>query len=336
MYRVMLLIDNDLLKSKLSSLSVWNNTGCFVISETTAYKDLEELSEYELIIAEEKNGLELLHTAQLERKRLRVVLCGSTGDFESARRGIVLGAYDYITLPFDLSQIRSILSRVESELMVKEVENIIALEQLKEYFFERNEAYYSCFEKLKHRLLSWHNGSANSAKILEDFYVRLREEVFDRHQWLDLYSDEMIISPIKYLTDQERIEHTLARITSLFRDFCELYPRHSEQLEDVISIILNYPEGDLRQKTLCMQLRLNSTYLSTVFLAQTDIRFVDYVNTVKLKRAAWLLTYTNTSIAEIAQRLDYKDISYFSRLFSKKYGLTPSTYRISPNYGFQI
>ena len=79
-----------------------------------------------------------------------------------------------------------------------------------------------------------------------------------------------------------------ARIMTLFSEFCELYPAHNEQLECVINEILNYPESDLRQKTLSANLHINSSYLSTVFLAQTGIRFVDYVNIVKLKRAASL------------------------------------------------
>lgn len=335
MYRVILLIDNDVLEKELRSLSVWRDSGCFEIAGKMTYADIDELSGFELIIAGEKTGLELLRTAQLRRKRLRVVLCGSTGDFESARRGIVLGAYDYITYPFDLLQIYTLLSRAANELRVSEVEDLIALDQLKEYFFDRSEVYYSCFDKLRRRLLSGED-IKRSAERLEGFYESIRKEAFERYHWLDLYSGEITIRPERLLTERERFELTAARITALFGDLCELYPRHSEQLEDVIASILNYPEGDLRQKTLSAQLHINSTYLSTVFLAQTGIRFVEYVNTVKLKRAAWLLTYTNIGITEIAKRLDYKDNGYFSKLFSQKYGMTPSSYRIPPNYDFQI
>ena len=33
---------------------------------------------------------------------------------------------------------------------------------------------------------------------------------------------------------------------------------------------------------------MNSSYLSTVFATQTGMRFVDYITTVRLKRAGWL------------------------------------------------
>ena len=49
--------------------------------------------------------------------------------------------------------------------------------------------------------------------------------------------------------------------------------------------ILNNPENNLKQKDIAIELYINSSYLSTVFPAQTGIRFVDYLTTVKLKRA---------------------------------------------------
>ena len=73
-----------------------------------------------------------------------------------------------------------------------------------------------------------------------------------------------------------------------------------------------------------------------MFTAQTGGRFVDYVTGVKLMRAAWLLRNTDMKIGEIAGRMDYKDIAYFSKQFKKVFHLTPSEYRIPDNYQFSI
>ncbi|MBQ6554307.1 MAG: helix-turn-helix transcriptional regulator, partial [Firmicutes bacterium] len=95
-------------------------------------------------------------------------------------------------------------------------------------------------------------------------------------------------------------------------------------------------ESDLKQKSIAASLYMNSSYLSTVFTAHTQQRFVDYLTNVKLRRAAWLLRNTNLKVTDIAERLDYKDMGYFSRLFKKKYGITPSDYRIPDNYNYYI
>lgn len=104
----------------------------------------------------------------------------------------------------------------------------------------------------------------------------------------------------------------------------------------IILYILNNPESDLKQKTIASKLYMNSSYLSTVFATQTGMRFVDYITTVRLKRAGWLLKNTEMKITEIALRLDYKDVGYFSQLFKKQYGIVPSQYRLPDNYNYQI
>ena len=67
-------------------------------------------------------------------------------------------------------------------------------------------------------------------------------------------------------------------------------------MQDVILYILNNPESDLKQKTIASKLYMNSSYLSTVFATQTGMRFVDYITTVRLKRAGWLLKNTEMKI----------------------------------------
>ena len=109
-----------------------------------------------------------------------------------------------------------------------------------------------------------------------------------------------------------------------------------EKIREVILYILNNPESDLKQKTIAAELYINSSYLSTVFAAQTQQRFVDYLTTVKLKHAGWLLQNTDMKVTEIAMRLDYKDIGYFSRLFKQRFGVTPTEFRIPDGYTYQI
>lgn len=334
MYRVIMLMNDPVLERELRSLSVWKTANCFEISESTGCISEDELFGYELIIADTETGLEILQRTR-RVKKLRVVLCSREGDFEIARQGIIFGAYDYITLPFDLSQIHSMLTRAENELEVGEIRDMVALEQLKEHFYKRDKGFYSHFQSILQELLAETKELTVLSDKLDRFYRNIRQELSDRYRWLELYIGGICESTPKQPA-RDLFDLSTEKISSLFTDFCELYPHHNEQLETVISTILNYPESDLRQKTLSAQLHINTTYLSTVFLAQTGIRFVEYINTVKLKRAARLLTNTDLSITEVAQRLGYKDNSYFSRLFTKKFGLTPAKYRMPPNYDFQI
>lgn len=56
---------------------------------------------------------------------------------------------------------------------------------------------------------------------------------------------------------------------------------------------------------------------------------IDYINTIKLYRAVHLLVYNpeKKSIETVAYETGFNDYRYFSRLFKKKYGVTPSVYK---------
>ena len=57
---------------------------------------------------------------------------------------------------------------------------------------------------------------------------------------------------------------------------------------------------------------------------------VEYIAQQRISRACHLLQNTDNSIAQIANTCGYPDFSYFTRVFRKRLGMTPSEYRNSP------
>ena len=163
---------------------------------------------------------------------------------------------------------------------------------------------------------------------LREIYTKTAEIIFAKNEWLELY-----LSRGSVAATSAQLE---AQLLILYKEYTALFPLSNDKTEEVILYILNNPESALKQKTIAQKLYINSSYLSTVFAAQTGMRFVDYLTAVKLRRAAYLLMNTTLSIGEIASRLDYKDISYFSRLFKTRFGMPPSQYRIPYSYTYEI
>ena len=54
---------------------------------------------------------------------------------------------------------------------------------------------------------------------------------------------------------------------------------------------------------------------------------MDYVITLRMNHARRLMTQTDLAVREIAEAVGYPDQLYFSRLFKKRTGFPPSTYR---------
>ncbi len=77
------------------------------------------------------------------------------------------------------------------------------------------------------------------------------------------------------------------------------------------------------------QMEVSSNYLSTIFRRETQYSVNEYLNAVRLKHAKRLLRETNLKVYEIAEQVGFSDTYYFSSVFKKLVGVTPSEYRNS-------
>jgi AraC-like DNA-binding protein len=75
------------------------------------------------------------------------------------------------------------------------------------------------------------------------------------------------------------------------------------------------------------QLHLSPAHFSRIFKETTGQNPMDFLLQVRLSRARHLLRETNLSVGEIAERLDYADVFFFSRQFKEKCGVSPLAFR---------
>lgn len=78
---------------------------------------------------------------------------------------------------------------------------------------------------------------------------------------------------------------------------------------------------------LAAELHLSPAHFSRLFKKHTGQSPLDFLVETRLARARHLLRETHLSIGEIAERLDYADVYFFSRQFKQKTGLPPLAYR---------
>lgn len=75
---------------------------------------------------------------------------------------------------------------------------------------------------------------------------------------------------------------------------------------------------------------LSKSHFMRLFKEQTGYSPVDYFIHLKVQRACMLLSVTRQSVYEISQAVGYEDPYYFSRIFKKIVGVSPSRYREQP------
>ena len=88
-----------------------------------------------------------------------------------------------------------------------------------------------------------------------------------------------------------------------------------------------HPEGELGLKKLAAKVGYTQNYLARKFKAEMGMPMNAYVRKARIHRAKMLLSATDLSIHDIADRLHFCSWSYFTEAFQKEVGLTPSEYR---------
>ena len=87
------------------------------------------------------------------------------------------------------------------------------------------------------------------------------------------------------------------------------------------------PDRLPRVSEIARQLHWSPAHFSRIFKIITQQTPRDFLLEVRLSRARHLLAETSLAVGEIAERLDYSDLFYFSRQFKQKSGLSPLQYR---------
>jgi len=113
---------------------------------------------------------------------------------------------------------------------------------------------------------------------------------------------------------------------SLFRQ-----ARPTDEYQDPVRQAIHYMRDHQDQKlpvgNLADHLKLSVSYFSARFRQSTGYSPIAYQNALKIQEACRYLDFTDLKINQICFKLGFDDPYYFSRLFSKNMGLSPSAYR---------
>lgn len=119
---------------------------------------------------------------------------------------------------------------------------------------------------------------------------------------------------------------------SKFKEACTNMLTRREEHENQLVVraqayIQNHFQKDLSLDEVSKQLDLSPYYFSKLFKEETGSNFVEYVTRLRIGRAKELLEKEGMSMKEICASVGYSDPNYFSRIFKKHMGVTPTEYR---------
>ena len=152
--------------------------------------------------------------------------------------------------------------------------------------------------------------SPGVAYRISGYYIRKCDSLYDQAQ-------------ILYLRNRS-IEELTARVNEKRKHI-----RASNYVESCKDYVDKHYREKIYLDTIAGSLGISSAYLSKLFRKETGICLQDYVNQVRVERAANLLIYSDKSLPAIAQYVHFPNQSYFGKMFKRFKNMTPREFRDS-------
>ncbi len=103
--------------------------------------------------------------------------------------------------------------------------------------------------------------------------------------------------------------------------------REARPITDAKRFIQQHYQEALRLEDVSNAVGFNATYFSAMFKKETGQNFMDYLTELRMNKAKELLCSDENSVQDVADQIGYRDLKYFSRLFKKTTGISPSEYK---------
>lgn len=107
--------------------------------------------------------------------------------------------------------------------------------------------------------------------------------------------------------------------------------RRFELVNRLKKFISKHLSDELSLNLLAEHFNYNSSYISHLFKQTAGIGISEYITDLRLEKANELLCHTNESISAIAEMTGFDTAQYFSYVYKKRNGITPSEYRSISN-----
>ncbi|MCL2175375.1 MAG: helix-turn-helix domain-containing protein [Treponema sp.] len=144
-----------------------------------------------------------------------------------------------------------------------------------------------------------------------------------------LETTEKCLKKIEESNTFEEIAEILSSITEKMSGMIFSFHgvRHFSAIRKAERYIWNHYTRKLSLKEIAKASGLSAPYFSTIFKEEMGENLSNYLNRLRVDKAAAMLTSTDVPISEVARICGFEDQSWFSKIFKNNTGLTPGKYR---------
>ena len=144
--------------------------------------------------------------------------------------------------------------------------------------------------------------------------------------------ENLIWTLIKGTSNKRKINSfTMGLIFLQLMDYTDRLVLYDKEEQTILKVLKyadeNYRDGSLTE--LASSLHYDFSWLSREIKRKTGKTYTEIVQEKRLSQASFLLTNTDMNISDIANQVGYDNVSYFHRLFKKRFNMSPYKYKNS-------
>ena len=137
---------------------------------------------------------------------------------------------------------------------------------------------------------------------------------------------------MRSLWETDSVENLALLMQEIVERFCQsVFPAAMKGEKTAVSRTMRYVElhyaEHISLNTVAQNVYLSPSYLSTLFKKVLGFSFNEYLNMVRVNEAKRLLAMGWSSVTEVAYAVGYESQSYFSKVFRRLAGMSPSDYQ---------
>jgi Response regulator containing CheY-like receiver domain and AraC-type DNA-binding domain len=107
----------------------------------------------------------------------------------------------------------------------------------------------------------------------------------------------------------------------------EYYSKEKTQVEMILQYTREHCCEEINLATVSKKYFMNTAYLGRLLKSKTGMKLSDFIHDCRVDLAVEMLENSELLIGEISQKVGYKDLNYFNKIFKEKKLISPSDYR---------
>jgi len=132
---------------------------------------------------------------------------------------------------------------------------------------------------------------------------------------------------VSTIDEARRYVHRVIKRTIELRDLESIKQQRDILRQATGFIDKNFSDASISLDRVAKEVNISPNYLSAIFSQEVGQTLIEYLTIKRIDEAKRMLRHTDKLLSEIASDVGYKDSRYFSFVFKKITGSTPSDYR---------